>query len=268
VLGLGLISCRHREPSQTLAPSASASAARDFAEKTRTEHFAAEQKRAADRWQTKPNLDECTVVLHQDGDAALCHTAASALSAIEQLDPSLPIERVLPVLADGALALARLSERVRYQSLAELGEKRVTGDAGSAPAASRSAASASTLAPPKQTPAKPLPSGALALPKEQHALLLTDSPAGKFLPVVLRLERDSLRNLGAYLEYAPLDERRAALVSVKQLRDTHPQWALLDRLIREAALLESEPDQKRALNELAVSGLPRGKSPVQSTDSK
>ncbi|HEX7450696.1 MAG TPA: hypothetical protein VF294_00345, partial [Polyangiaceae bacterium] len=215
-----------------------------------------------------PNLDDCTVVLHQDGDAALCHTAASALSAIEQIDPSLPIGRLLPVLADGALALARLSERARYQSLAELGEKRVTGDAAAAPAASGSAASTSKLAPPRLTPAKPLPSGTLALPKEQHALELTDSPAGKFLPVVLRLERDSLRNLGAYLEYAPLDERRAALVSVKELRDTHPQWALLDRLIREAALLESDPDQKRALNELAVSGLPRGKSPVQSTDSK
>ncbi len=187
---------------------------------------------------------------------------------MEQLDPSVPIERLLPVLADGALALARLSERARYQSLAELGEKRVTGNPGAAPAASSPATSPSKLAPSKLSPAKPLPSGSLALQKEQHALELTDSPAGKFLPVVLRLERDALRNLGAYLEYAPLDERRAAFVSVKELRETHPQWALLDRLIREAALLESDPDQKRALNELVVSGLPRGKSPVQSTDSK
>jgi hypothetical protein len=258
--------------------SASASASADFTENARTAHFVTEQKRASDRWQSKPNLDDCTVALHQDGDAALCHAAADALAAIERLDSSLPTERILPVLADGALSLARLSERARYQSLAELGQKRVTGSASATPAASGSARAPAKPAPAKPAPAKPAPakpapprplsSSALVPQQEQHALELTESPAGKFLPVVLRLERDALRNLGAYLEYAPLDARRAALVSVKQLRDTHPQWPLLDHLIREAALLETDPDQKRALRELAVSGLPRGKSPVQPTDSK
>jgi hypothetical protein len=270
-LGLGLGSCRHRDASQTLAPSASASASADFAEKARAAHFAAELKRASERWQSKPNLDDCTVVLHQDGDAALCHAAAAALTAIEQLDPSLPAERILPVLADGALSLARLSERARYQSLAEIGEKRVTGSASAAPATSGSTAAPSKPAAPKPAPASPSSSSGL-VPQEQHALELGDSPVGKFLPVALRLERDTLRNLGAYLEYAPLDVRRAALDTVKRLRDTHPQWALLDHLIREAALLESDPEQKRLLRELVVSGLPRGKNPapsaVQPTDSK
>gem|GEM_PF-1049081 len=263
-LGLGLGACRHRDHAPTLAPSASAAAAAGaFAENSRAAHFVAEQKRASERWQSKPNLDDCTVVLHQDGDAALCHTAAAALTAIEHLDPSLPTERILPVLADGALSLARLSERARYQSLAELGEKHVTGSASAAPATSGSASALS-----KPTPPRPLSSSTCVPQQEQHALELGESPVAKFLPVALRLERDALRNLGAYLEYAPLDARRAALGSVKQLRATHPQWALLDHLIREAALLESDPDQKRALRELVVSGLPRGKSPAQSTDSK
>jgi hypothetical protein len=259
--GLGLGSCRHRDHAETLAPSASA--AEDFADKARAAHFASEQKRAADRWQSKPNLEDCAVVLHQDGDAALCHSAAAALSAIEQMDPSLAPERVLPVLADGALAMVRLSERARYQSLAEMGEKRVTG----APAASGSAAS-SKPASQKPASAKPLPSGVLAPQKEQHALELTEGPVGKLLPIALRLERDVLRNLGAYLEYAPLETRRAALIRVKELRDTHPQWPLLDRLIREAAMLEPDAEQKSVLKELIVSGLPSGKNPVQSTDSK
>ena len=209
-------------------------------------------------------------MLHQDGDAALCHSAADALAAIELLDPSLPTERILPVLATGALSLARLSERVcAIQSLVELGEKHVTGSASATPASvGFSARVPSKPAPSKPAPAKPLSSSALAPQREQLALELEESPAAKFLPVVLRLERDTLRNLGAYLEYAPLEARRAALGTVKQLRDTHPQWPLLDHLIREAALLESDPDQKRALKELAVSGLPRGKSPAQSTDSK
>jgi hypothetical protein len=243
----------------------------DFAEKARAAHYVSELKRAADRWQSKPNLDDCTVVLHQDSDTALCHAAAAALAGIEQLDPSLPTERILPVLADGALSLARLSERARYQSLAEIGEKHVTGSASSAPATSGSKAPAK-LAPPKPAPASPSSSSGLAPQQEQHALELGDSPVGKFLPVVLRLERDALRNLGAYLEYAPLDVRRAALDTVKRLRDTHPQWALLDNLVREASLLESDPEQKRLLKELVGSGLPRGKIPAQSavhsTDSK
>jgi hypothetical protein len=274
VLGLGLGSCRHRDPSQTLAPSASASASAsaDFAEKARAVRYASELKRAADRWQSKPNLDDCTVVLHQDSDPALCHAAAAALAAIEQLDPSLPTERILPVLADGALSLARLSERARYQSLAEIGEKRVTGSASAAPATSGSKAAPAKLTPPKPAAASPSSSSGLVPQQEQHALELGDSPVGKFLPVVLRLERDALRNLGAYLEYAPLDVRRAALDTVKRLRDTHPQWALLDNLVREAWLLEPDPEQKRLLKELVGSGLPRGKSPAQSavhsTDSK
>jgi len=238
-------------------------ASTNFAEQARAAHFASELKRAADRWQSKPNLDDCTVVLHQDGDAALCHVASAALIAIEHLEPSLPSERILPVLADGALSLARLSERARYQSLADIGEKRVTGSASATPAAS-----GSTLAPSKPAPPRPLASGSLVPPQEQHALELSESPAGKFLSVAFRLERDALRNLGAYLEYAPLDQRRTALGSVKQLRDTHPQWPLLDHLIHEAALLESDPGQKHALRELAVSGLARGKSPAQPTDSK
>jgi hypothetical protein len=271
-LGLGLDACRHRDHAPTLAPSASASA-RAFAENARAAHFVTEKERANERWQSKPNLDECTVVLHQDGDAALCHAAADALAAIEHLDPSLPTERILPVLADGALSLARLSERARYQSLAELGEKHVTASASATPAASGSAPapakpSQAKPAQAKTAPPRPLSSSMLVPQQEQRALQLSESPAGKFLPVVLRLERDALRNLGAYLEYAPLDLRRAALGKVKQLRDTHPQWPLLDHLIREAALLESDADQKRSLRELVASGLPRGKSPFQSTDSK
>jgi hypothetical protein len=275
-LGLGLFelgACRHRDRAPAPIASASASTlATAFADEARAAHFLTEQTRARDRWQSKPNLDECPTLLHKDGDAELCRAAQSALTAIEQLDPSSPAERNLPVLADGALALARLSERARLQSLAELGQRRMTGGSGATPAASGSAAATTKPALLKPTAsslrAPPLaPSGH---PAETHALELelSESPVGRFLPVVLRLQRDALRNVGAYLEYAPLAARRAAFDSVKQLHVTHPQWALLDHVIREAALLESDPAQKLALKELAASGLPRGRNAVQPTDSK
>ena len=43
----------------------------------------------------------------------------------------------------------------------------------------------------------------------------------------------------ARLEYAPLAARRAAFESVKQLHATHPQWALLDHVIREEVTMRT-----------------------------
>jgi hypothetical protein len=85
----------------------------------------------------------------------------------------------------------------------------------------------------------------------------------------IHLERDVVRHLGAYLEYDALPVRRAAFETVKRLRNEHPQWPLLDRLLREAALLEADPELKRQLQEFSASGLPeRGHPGSHSADSK
>jgi hypothetical protein len=263
-LGVGLVlgACRRGEHAPAPAASGSAlAAARAFTDEARAAHFEGEKQRASEHWNAKPELKDCAAILHGEGDAELCRAASSALSAIEQLDPATPAASLLPVLADGSLALARVSERARYQSLVDIGQKHINGDAGAPPAAS-------VRAPARPTPAKPAQFGPLAPHDHQRALELGDSPSAQFLPVALRLERDALRNLGAYLEYAPLDLRRSAFETVKRLNDTHPQWPLLDHLIREAALLESDPDLKQALLQLAASGLPRGKRDAQPASSK
>jgi len=84
----------------------------------------------------------------------------------------------------------------------------------------------------------------------------------------VHLERDAVRNIGAYLEYAELPVRRSAFDTVKRLRNEHPQWPLLEHLLHEAALLESDPALKRDLQEFSASGLPRSREPGQSPDSK
>ena len=232
-----------------------------YADDARAAHFASEKRRAAERWQAKPDLQNCTDILREKADSELCRNALSSALAVAAADPNAPPERLLPLLADSALAVARLSERARYQSLAEMGQSNLTGGAGarpvppSMPSAATSAGAASAK------------SFARMAPRGQPALKLAESPAGKFLPVVLRLERDTLRNLGAYLEYAPLPVRRMAFDTVKRLRDTHPQWPLLDHLIREAALLESDAELKGALHGLLESGLSGDRS-SQSTVSK
>jgi hypothetical protein len=84
----------------------------------------------------------------------------------------------------------------------------------------------------------------------------------------VRIERDVMRALAAYLDYAELPVRRSAFEAVKRLREQHPQWPLLDETIREARLLERDPDLKQALLALDRSGLPRGGRPGQSPFSK
>ncbi|MEP7049852.1 MAG: hypothetical protein ABJB12_05840 [Pseudomonadota bacterium] len=260
--GVALASCRHHD--STPAPAASAAAAtraagRHFTLEARGLHFVAEKKRAEEIWAAKPTLPECTKLLHETGDAELCNAAGSALSDIEALSADAPSERILPVLGNGSLALARLSQRARYQSLTEISQRRVTADAGAPPAASGSAIPLRRIH---------LPQSPFAAHQEHPAIEQNDGPAAQFLAAVLRLERDTLRNLGAYLEYSSLTERRAALGVVKQLRETRPQWQQLDRLIREAMLLESDPSLKQELSELAASALPRGNRLGQPTVSK
>lgn len=97
---------------------------------------------------------------------------------------------------------------------------------------------------------------------------LAAGPISRMMGDTVHLERDVMRNLGAYLEYAELPVRRAAFEIVKHLRLEHPQWPLLDHLVREAWLLESDPSLKRELQEFSESGLPRGGHPGQSPDSK
>ncbi len=251
--GFALSACSsHREAPP---PRPASSTEVGVADAVRAEHFASEKKRADERFRSKPSIEDCPKVLHESGDGELCRDAAGALSAIEQLEPSAPMDRTLAVLSSGSLALARLSQRARYQSLVDIGERHTTGDAGTG-------TGGAPLTGPTFAKHEPRPAR-----HEQHALELTDSPATRFMTVALRLERDSTRALGAYLEYAPLEVRRAAFESVKGLRAVHPQWPLLDQLIREASLLEPDRELKRSLSELAASGLPRGRR-AQPPDAK
>lgn len=257
---LALSGCRHEESAP--APSASASAAgKSFTEQARDQHLQTELQRARERWQAKPALGECAPTLEEKADLELCQAASRALSAIEA-EPEATPERALSLLEPGALALARFSHRLRYLSMAEIADRRVQGDAGAAPAPVASGAVAGATA-------------ALARSRrERHsghaegrALELREGPVAQLMTSTMRVERDVLRALGAYLEYAPLPVRRAAFDSVKRLREEHPQWPQLDRLLREATVLESDAELKQKLSAAAESGLPR-RRPGQSPETK
>jgi len=262
VVVLTFSACRREEHAPAPSPSASA-AGKNFTEQARERHLQAELQRARDRWQAKPGLGECAPPLEEKADLALCQAAKSALAAISA-EPEAAPERALALLEPGALALARLSQRVRYLSLAELAQRRLQGDAGAGPApapvVSGSVAGATAaLARSRQERRTAHPEG--------RALELREGPIAQLLTATIRAERDVLRALGAYLEYAPLPVRRTALAAAKRLHDEHPQWPQLDRLLREAAVLESDVDLKQQLSASAESGLPRSR-PGQSPETK
>jgi hypothetical protein len=104
--------------------------------------------------------------------------------------------------------------------------------------------------------------------RDRSTLKLTESPTMRLVQTVSRLEREVLRNFGAYLEYAPLPVRQSAYAAAQTMQTAHPHWPGLNHLLREAAVLETDPALKQKLNELASLGLPQGKRPAQPTGSK
>jgi len=227
-----------------------------YADGARESRFQIELGRARAHWKSKPHLGDCSVALHEKDDLVLCQAADSALEVLEQ-DPEAAAGSALPALEKSALALARLSKRLRFLSLGELSKKRLAADAGApTPAAS---------------PSGPRPFRATADRPQEHGhrtFELGDGPITKLMGTSVRLEREAVRNLGAYLEYAELPVRRSAFDAVKRVHEQHPEWPLLAQLLREAALLESDPDLKSHLSALSASAAPSGARPAHSADSK
>ncbi|MEO6600700.1 MAG: hypothetical protein ABIQ16_12555 [Polyangiaceae bacterium] len=255
---LALCGCRRGDQHATPQASASASAsANAYAEGARESHFQTELTRARARWRGKPTLGDCSVALHDKEDLDLCHAASSALAVLAR-EPDAQVESALPALENGALSLARLSKRLRYLSLSELSKKRMTGDAG-APVPPAASSARDVFRGPAKRQQERGPRGTFEI---------SDGPLSQLLAESVRSERDVVRNLGAYLEYAELPVRRTAFVAVKRLHDQHPQWALLTQLVREAALLEPDSELKGQLAALSASAQPSSPHPAQSADSK
>lgn len=232
----------------------------------REQHFQEELARATARWQEKPTFGDCAATLKEKADWELCQAAESALGVVTAEPPTTP-EVALTRLGPAALALARLTERLRYLSLQELAQRRVEGDAGAPVSA----------APPPPT-SGPVSSALRAAARPQHvhdahaeqrAMQLSESPVSRQLEQAMRLEREVIRNLGAYLEYGPMPVRRASFETAKALSAQHPRWPALARLLNEAAVLETDADLKRDLQGLVASGsTQRRAQPAQSAGTK
>jgi len=249
-LALSLIACKHKPPPAAAGSTAPANSA---AEGARQERFLSELQRAQQVWREQPTLGQCAPIMKEAADQKLCADAEKAVTAVAAVPVNAKFEDALPVLGDGALALQRLLERARYLSLLELGRERLEGDAG---AKSPLAPSASTGSAPHSPQLHQ---------HDRKNLKLVEGPLGRLAQNASRLERDVLRQFGAYLEYGPLPARQAAFERAKRVQEQHPQWPSLRRLLREATVLESDPDLKARLSAAAE---PVNENSAQPADSK
>jgi hypothetical protein len=260
-LCLDLLGCKHDHPAPN--PGTRPAPADSVSETIRQTRLDAELKHARERWAELPDLGNCALLLKENADLELCRAANAALAALEHSDPAASAETKMPVLGGASLALVRLLDRARFLVFDQMGKQRLERDGGAVEASHGGAGPVTG-----QAPVAHGPSGTHALLSEHATLKMTDTPMIHLVENTARLERDALRNLGAYLEYAPLSLRRAAFDRMKQLQAEHPRWPTLNHQLREAAVLETDPDLKQNLNDLVSQMLPRGKRPDQPAGSK
>lgn len=185
-------------------------------------------------------------------DRELCAQAARALERLQQsFQRPTPEETRLRNAAELALAAQRATEQLRASGLSELlAERRALSP--SAPSASGSAPPPPSSAP-AATSAPKAPASAPSAPLDPHAHAHAQEHQNPTLDAILaygRLASLALRTIATYLEHGPPETRRRALAELTRLADARPRWSALAALVKEARLVEADPELERKLEGL------------------
>jgi hypothetical protein len=251
LLGLGacalLVGCHrghHDGNGQEPAPLSSAMLAAN------ADSLQKELQRARERFSSKKELG-CQSVLSEPADLALCSAATAAVAQASSIADATATPEATRELAEAALTLERVLERVRFLGFGDVMRRRVEhAHDGAVPSATPPSAARPSAAPPTAAP----PSGAASTvaPTRERALTLEQSPLMLEAQSLSLLEREALRALGAYLEYGTPAARDVALAECRRLADAHPKFPALAHELQEASVLESDPARKAALEELVT----------------
>jgi hypothetical protein len=193
------------------------------------------------RWKDVPALADCTPLLEVESERESCRAAQRAVDELKgALERHAPSTDLLASISSAALKAQRAAQNLRRSGMTRLVELRRA-----------EAAAASASAPPKPSAAAPqgakVPASASAhsLPPRQQ-----QSPDLDAITSYARVAGLGLRHLGDYLELAPLELRRRAFQNLSALSADEPHWAGLHVLVREARLVEGDPELKRKLASL------------------
>jgi hypothetical protein len=195
------------------------------------------------RWKDVPALADCTPLLEVETERESCRAAQRAVDELEAaLERHATSAELLASISSAALKAQRAAQNLRRSGMTRLVELR---------RAEAAAASASASAPPKPSAAPPhgakVPASASAhslAPRQQQ------SPDLDAITSYARVAGLGLRHLGDYLELAPIELRRRAFENLSALSAEEPHWAGLHVLVREARLVEGDPELKRKLASL------------------
>ena len=193
------------------------------------------------RWRTETTPPSCTALLTRAEEQRLCSEASDALTRVKARAEALDrTDDTLRDAAELARRAGRAAQKLRYRDMEYMG----TQGLSLAPPGSSASASA-------KPPASAKPSGSGAPDAEAPAGTRREDPYQPLVRAYAKLEVESLRYLGAFLELAPLPTRKRAFGEVTTLweeaaRPSHT----LQQIVRQAALLETDPELKASLTKL------------------
>lgn len=165
----------------------------------------------------------------------LCVEASDLLTQVKARAEAL--DRTNDTLRDAAelsRRAARAAKKLSYRDMEYMGTQ------GLSLAAPKSSASAGAAAGKSGAPDAEAPAGTRR-----------DDPYQPLVRAYAKLEVEALRYLGAFLELGPLPTRKRALTELTTLwEESSRPSPTLQQIVRQAALLESDPELKASLKKL------------------
>lgn len=242
--GLALVGCKPEGVPNDAAPgpSSSTDGASEAVQAGRLERALAPWP---DRWKRESPPPECAELLNPP-ERAVCATAEEALAVVQRASARSPADLLKPV-TDLALAAHRTTGALRLAGFSELlanREERDRDPHGKPDTISDT--DASPRVPAADTdPRRPDADLEIARARRKH-----QNPTLSAIVAYSRLASLALRQLAVYLEFGPKSLRRRTLNGLSRLAAEEPRWRELVALVRQAALLEHDPELRKDLEKL------------------
>jgi len=199
-----------------------------------------------ERWRKATTPPTCSVLLTRAEEQRLCVEASDQLTQVKTRAEAL--DRSHDTLRDAAelsRRAARAAKKLSYRDMEYMG----TQGLSLAPKSSASAGAVPSASAKPAPSAKP--SGSGAPDAEAPAGTRRDDPYQPLVRAYGKLEVEALRYLGAFLELGPLPTRKRALGELTTLwEEASRPSPTLQQIVRQAALLESDPELKARLQKL------------------
>lgn len=238
LLGVALLGAGCKRSSPAPAPQQAASAKTPDPDPGR---FAAQVASFGERWKgADATLPDCAPLLERESERESCAATRRAATALRAaLTRGAEASELIGLSGAAALSAQRASQLLRKSGVARLFREQKNQ---LAPSASGAAHPPQPVAPTaKPSSVKSLPS---ALSRNQS------NPDLDAITAYARIATLGLRQLAAYLEFAPRELRESALAEVERLAHEEPHWAALRAVIDEAFLVEPDPTLKQRLKRL------------------